>query len=119
MSKIIKREDAKVPVDVSEFSHANMFNAYMDKNGKHYYFNILKGLDFYGADIPFTAYRIMGGDTWPLISYKHYQNITLWWLLLAFNEIPNPVINPPTGSIIKIPTQEAVRAIIDTINRRK
>jgi nucleoid-associated protein YgaU len=38
----------------------------------------------------YTLYKIVEGDTWTNIAYKHYRNIKLWWLICKFNNIKNP-----------------------------
>ena len=122
MSNIVYKEDFPIPIKVSEFSQAGQFNAYMDEDGKHYYFNILRSPNFQNAAIDpeyYTMYRTMPSETWPAISYKYYKKVTLWWLIVAFNKISNPLLNPAPGLVLKIPTKEAVRIILDTLNSSK
>lgn len=103
------RELPKLPLGNLE----RVFNVYKDKDNKYFY-NILNSIIF-PKSLPlnsFDTYRIVEGDSWPLISHKHYNTINVWWAILLANDIINPVDFPPVGTIILIPKSEILKRIL-------
>lgn len=94
----------------------NFFNIYMLENGK-YFCNILKTINFQNNEniAPgfFTEYVVKEHDTWTTISYNSYGDINLWWLICKFNGIINPIDLPLPGVILKIPTVQLAKTIIN------
>ena len=81
----------------------NMFNVYKDQSGSYYY-NLLKSLAL-PEKLPsslYKVYTIVPGDTWPVISYKHYETPNLWWLILFTNKIMDPTKKIIPGDTIKV-----------------
>jgi nucleoid-associated protein YgaU len=44
----------------------------------------------------------------PLISYRWYRNINLWWVIAAFNGIQDPWLEIQPGVVLKIPSLSSV-----------
>ena len=105
---------------------ANIFNVYEEpKLGKSYVtYSINKTLNILDLNEDarndaknsyFEKYEVVNGDTWPLISYKVYNNINLWWLIANCNNIINPTIDPTPGTVIRILKEEYVSSILESI----
>ena len=60
-----------------------VFNIYNQPGASHSHYNILSKIDFAPtvAKGNYTLYYTSPQDTWPLISYKHYNNIKMYTLL--------------------------------------
>lgn len=96
----------------------NIFHIYRDKTQNFYYYNILQSVNF-PKNLParfFTEYICGYEDTWPVISYKHYQTTGLWWLILLANDIMDPTKLPEPGTSLKIPTQSTANSVLSQIN---
>lgn len=94
----------------------NIFNVYKLDNGQYYY-NINNTVNFpeeINTSIYFE-YSTVPKDTWPLISWKHYSSVKLWWIICAINNIKNPVANPEPGTILKIIDVDVVRSVLSQI----
>jgi hypothetical protein len=87
-----------------------------------YNFNINQNIYFktYDTFAPsfFQNYQIMARDTWPLISYKLYNTIELWWLICRVNQIYNPTQSPTEGGIIKVLLPEIAKEVMRDIGTR-
>lgn len=103
-----------------EFSLERIFDVYKQYGAKHFYYNILRKIDFPENLAPslYVVYYIKPGDTWTNISFKMLGNMNLWWLIAAMNNIDNTFIPPEPGTMLKVPTPVAVRQIIDNIKRQ-
>jgi hypothetical protein len=102
--------------NLSDLDYENIFSVY--KDGDQYFYNLL-ATTIFPKDLDsslYTLYEVTGVDIWPLISYKMYGSVKLWWLICSVNQIDNPVIMPPAGTKIKILTQSAVTSVLRTIN---
>ena len=98
----------------------NIFNVYQLENGMYFY-NLLQTIHF-PQNLPsslFNAYTIEYGDTWPFISYKAYKNPNLWWVILLANNIQNPIISMPPGTIIGLPNIDVVKEVISQIRQSR
>jgi len=94
----------------------NLFYIFKRDNGQYFY-NILKTVNFpedVSADL-YENYKTKPKDTWPLISYKFYKDVRLWWLICSMNQIVNPTESPTPGTIIKILRVTTVRSILNKI----
>jgi len=97
-------------------NYENIFQIYQDEN-ERYYYNILQNINI-PTNLPggyYNEYLIKYGDTWPLISYRVYETPNLWWIVLAANNIINPVNLPEQGTIIKVFKTSVVRTILTEI----
>ena len=106
-------------VSTSKYDMSNIFNVV--NKGQNSYFNIAKTINFYNVNELssdyYQVYKVVAGDTWPLISYKFYNNIKLWWLICKFNNIKNPFVDLKINMILKIPTLNFMSQIIESINK--
>ena len=96
----------------------NLFNVYTDED-QNYFYNILKTINFPDDLNPFLFYYYdtETKDTWPLIAWKAYKDVKLWWVICAVNNIQNPVAQPVAGTRIKLLTSDVVREILNEIKR--
>jgi hypothetical protein len=69
-----------------------------------YFYNLLRTINFPSDANPdtYNIYVIQPADTWPLISWKTYNSIFLWWSICALNNIQNPLEMPQPGIEIKV-----------------
>ena len=95
----------------------NIFNVYTDENNAYFY-NVLKSV-YFPEDIDvthYTTYMVQPKDTWPIISWKSYQTVNLWWLLCSVNQIIDPTIPLKPGTTLKILNPDVVRNVIGETN---
>lgn len=82
-------------------------------------FNLHKVLTIANTDmIPinyFVEHTIEEGDMLPIISYKYYNTIDLWWIICKFNNITDPFEPLIGGQVLKIPTSDIVKQILKAI----
>lgn len=52
-----------------------------------------------------------------LISYKAYGTADLWWVILEYNNIRDPLFELKINQVIRIPSIDRVLAAISTMNR--
>lgn len=94
----------------------NIFHVYQDETSRYFY-NLLQTINI-PTNLPkgyYDNYTVKYFDTWPFISYKAYETPNLWWIIVAANNILNPVIQPEEGTVIKILKTGAVRSILSEI----
>ena len=74
----------------------------------HLYNNISK----FAPQYPVNYYRIVEADVMrpDMISYKCYNTVDLWWLLMVYNNIENPLMNIVPGNLLMVPN------IVDVYN---
>jgi hypothetical protein len=97
-------------------NYENIFNVYTDDND-FYYYNLLQTIHF-PQDLPdsfFETYDVKFNDTWPLISYKKYNSIKLWWLIALANGVVNPINFLTPGKTIKVPKPQVATEILTQI----
>lgn len=119
MTESIKydRAELKTQYRVNEYNLERVFNLYKRSGGKHYFYNLLRKID-YPKDLAswsYNMYMTTPGDTWTLISHKHYNQIELWWLIAGINQIDDTFTPIQTGTELKIPTPDYTRQILDDI----
>lgn len=94
----------------------NIFNIHTDENNRYFY-NLLQSITI-PSNLPngyYVKYTTKPGETWPLISYRNYNTPNLWWLILCVNNINNPVIQPESGTTLKVIRMEYAKAILAEI----
>ena len=93
---------------------------YLTKDNQFFYNIIGTSVFFEGELDPSTYYKITVTKKmpWTTVSYNEYRNINLWWLILAVNNITNPVEYPIPGTQLKILYPKFVRYVIDKIYER-
>lgn len=111
-----QNELTDVTYSLNTQQYENIFNVYEDDD-IGYFFNLLKTVNFPGDLDPNTYdyYIIEPNDTWPLISWKLYNSVLLWWLLCSVNQIQNPTELPVAGEKIKVLRVSYVRNILNNI----
>jgi LysM repeat protein len=97
-------------------NYENIFNVYVDKDD-FYFYNLLQTVHFPQTlpDNYFEFYNVKYNDTWPVISYKFYKKINLWWLIALANNVVDPINSLIVGSILKIPKPQVVTEILTQI----
>ena len=102
-------------LDITRYER--LFNVYEDSNGMYFY-NILGTVNFDNTNLNpeiYTTYTVLPGDSYPLISYKFYKTINLWWVICSFNNIDNPTKLPTPTTQLKILNVELVNTVLNTI----
>lgn len=105
-----------VSYSLSPQQYENIFNVYSDSD-IGYFYNLLKTVNFpsdLSSDV-YDIYVIEPTDTWPLISWKMYNSIFLWWVLCSVNNISNPLKFPSPGTEIKIIKTRYLQTILNNI----
>ncbi len=71
-------------------------------------------------DTLFDFYHVTQSDSWTTISYKFYNTIKLWWLVVKCNSdvIDNPLVMPPPGTKIRVAKSALVQNILTTLNNQ-
>lgn len=91
------------------------------QKGKNSYFNLCKTIRFENIDtmLPkyYSNYEVKPKDTWTNISFKFFNTYKLWWLICKFNNVEDPFQELQQGRIIKIPTNELIRKIIENMDQ--
>jgi len=102
---------------LSKYRYENIFKIYQDPN-TYYYYNILKNINIPDNIDPsyYTLENVNFNVPLTIISYKYYQTIELWWLILIVNKITNPFISGTRQ--IKIIKSEYINEIINTIQNQ-
>ena len=101
--------------DLSEFF--NLYNK-VENGVDSYYYNINRTVIINTDKIPvsyYETYVVNENDTWTGISYNVFGTIELWWLILKFNNINNPIELPETGTTLKIPKTNLTKQIMKAI----
>lgn len=96
----------------------NLFNVYKDSNG-YYAYNLLKTVQFPEDLNPlfYSNYIVEPKDSWPLIAWKFYKSVRLWWLICAANNIEDPTEMPRPTSVIRIINSTIVRQVLSDIKQ--
>jgi hypothetical protein len=105
-----------VSYSLSPQQYENIFNVYSDSD-VGYFYNLLKTVNFpsdISSDV-YDIYVIEPKDTWPLISWKMYNSIFLWWVICSVNNIINPLNMPTPGTEIKIVKTRYLQTILNNI----
>jgi nucleoid-associated protein YgaU len=56
----------------------------------------------------YSSYIVQKGDTWDSLALKFYNNPTRYWVILDFNRIQDPYVEPQEGQKIKIPNLSSI-----------
>jgi nucleoid-associated protein YgaU len=112
----MKQNNVKSLPRLENEKYENIFNVYQTTD-KKYFYNLLQSVVL-PENLPsalLESYIVKYGDTWPLISFKHYQTPNLWWVILETNKLMDATKMPPQGTAIKIPTKTLVKMILGKI----
>lgn len=96
--------------------YENIFSVETDTDN-FYYYNLLRTVNF-PVDLDptsYTQYIVVTNDTWPLIAWKKYKDVRLWWIVCGANQIVNPVGHPEPGTVLKILNMSLVKTLLNTI----
>lgn len=103
---------------IDGYSKSNINLIHLDDND-NYLYNPASNINFIGAEnANLTTYKVVGGDTWPYISYKIYGNTKLWWILAQLNNISDP-FDLEVGRDLMVLTQEAINLVLQSVNANK
>ena len=112
-------EDRTLLDQLDKYNFARMFDVV--QRGNNSYFNLCKTIRFTNIDtmLPkyYANYQVKPKDTWTNLSYKFFNTYKLWWLLCKFNNVVDPFKELEAGKIIKIPTMEVARQIIENLDQ--
>lgn len=114
MSK--QNELTDINYTLSPQQYENIFNIYEDSD-VGYFYNLLKTVNFPSDINPdvYDVYTVQPNDTWPLISWKTYNTIFLWWSICSVNNIQNPLIMPQPGVELKILKSIYLQSLLNNI----
>lgn len=102
---------------LNPYDYANIFNIYTDEEGLEF-FNLYNTLNI-DSDIDASLYIEHPAnpyDTWYTLAAQYYNNVRLWWIILATNQIVNPFDDVPVGKKLKILKSDVVSDILTQIN---
>lgn len=112
----MKQNDISDLPKLFKSTYSNLFTVHTDDDGKYFY-NILRNVNF-PKDLSgefYTTYAVSPGDTWPMIAYKFYNDVRLWWIICSVNNVANSIYNPPVGYELKILNIEIVKTVLNDI----
>jgi len=96
--------------------YENIFKVHFNEDNLPFY-NLNRSINFPNNLDP-SLYSVVVYDTpthWPIVSYKLYQTIYLWWMITEVNNIRNPFILPEPGSTIRYIKPEYVQYVLSQI----
>lgn len=106
---------------ITNYDLANLFYIYEDRSVSNtaMTYNINRTIQFNGISKSdrgeFEYYEVLEADSWNLISFKHYNTTSLWWLICKINDVRNPTIDPQVGTVIRIMPESKVNSILHQI----
>lgn len=117
-----KQNDINELAQLAAERYENIFNVYTQSKGnnrdEYFYYNILRKITIDETNIDpdvFAYISIAKPIPWTTISYDNYGTQHLWWLILAINNITNPLELPTTGSTYKIIKREYINSILEQL----
>lgn len=115
----MKHNDVPNIQTLSPQDYANTFNVYEDDTNGMYFYDLHRTVNIPGQldSSVYNLYTILAEDTLPLIAWKNYQNVKMWWIICCANNIQNPFQELIPGETLKILTPNIVRGILNTIRR--
>ena len=85
-----------------------------------YYYNRLDDKSVYGLtaqlkqeDTTYVVHEVKQGDTLDTLALYYYNSPLLFWIIADFNYIQDPYIDLTIGSLLKIPTFNAIEFNIE------
>lgn len=94
----------------------NIFDVYVDED-VGYYYNLLTTVYFPNPLDPDTydVYYVEPKDSWPLISWKFYNSVKLWWVICSANNIDDPTALPTPGSRLRIIKPNLIKDLLNKL----
>lgn len=117
----MKQNDlSDITYELSPQNYEQIFNVYTDDvtgNTPFYFYNLLRTINIPAnlSTSTYDTYTAKLNDTWPIIAWYSYQNVKLWWLVCATNQIINPLVQPVAGQELKILKPVYVRDILNNL----
>jgi len=111
-----QNEIANLPA-LNNYRYENIFNMYQNDN-RQYFYNIVKKIVLPTKNLDptqFIYFPIKQKMPWTMASFQVYSTIELWWLLCLLNNVTNPVIQPKSGTYIKVLLPSLVTPLINNI----
>lgn len=96
--------------------YENIFKVHFNEDNLPFY-NLNRSINFPNNLDP-SLFNVLVYDSpthWPILSYKLYQTIYLWWMITEVNNIRNPFILPEIGSTIRYIKPDYVQYILGQI----
>jgi len=99
------------------YRYENILKLYQT-NDSQYFYNLIQSVFLPDAldERALTYMVIREAQPWTTISFKAYQTIELWWLILLTNKVYNPFETPKAGTTIKIIKPSYIPGILKDIN---
>jgi len=113
----MKHNDIKdVSYKLTYENYENVFPVEID-DSNYYFYNILSVVNFPQSLDPtkYSEYTVLTNDTWPLIAWKFYGSVKLWWVVCGANQIVNPVEHPVPGTKLKIINTNQLKTLLNHI----
>ena len=113
----------KITITHDPERYENIFNMYQfntDNNDTYVFYNILSKIVIpSNLDDNIYEYYIIESEM-PLtsLSYKFYKTQHLWWLIMAINNLKNPIKLIKSGSTIKILKSDYLGIIYNSIKEK-
>ena len=93
-----------------------IFNVFKDNDllDDSYFYNLLRNVNFPDDLDPtiWEEYVVAPQDTWPLIAWRIYSDVKLWWVICAVNNIQDPTSLPEIGTSIKVLRSSTVSEVL-------
>lgn len=107
--------DSPVYPPITEYHLDNIFTTC--KLDEKYFFNLAKKIEFPDNITSDSYIELYYKPSKPLtaLSNEIYGSQHLWWMILYMNKIYNPFSIPKEGMIIRVPTPDTVRIVLDSI----
>ena len=98
---------------------ANIFNVVIDENNNYMYNlndNVVINLNDTSSN-SFDTYTVKPKDTYHGIAHKFFGTRRLWWVIVKFNNILDPINFPKPGTKLMIPTAYIKNLIVQSIKQ--
>ena len=108
--------------NLSKNRYENIFNVYETQKDstRYYYYNLGKKITIDVSNVDPSVFKYIRIDRrlpWTTISYQEYRTQHLWWVILAVNNIINPVNLPKIGDVLRIVKNEYIDSIVNQITK--
>ena len=113
----------KITLTTEPERYENIFNAYQFKNENndvYVFYNILSKVSIPSdlADDVFQYFIVEAEMPLTTLSYDIYNSQHLWWLIMAVNNIKNPVKLIAGGSKLKIIKPDYLDSVLNSIKQK-
>lgn len=104
--------------ELEDTSYLNLFNILKDDDDQ-YFLNIFRSFvineELVMDILYYQTYEIDDQDWYDTISYKYYNDVSLWWLPLVTNTVLNPFEEIEPGKLIKILKSNLIPLVVKEI----